>query len=445
MNSGNAYDCAHHRQYRHDALLAWKVPAIVAALPVLIHITITLFLVGLVILLWSQINSSTAYIVLVITVLMILVYSITTLLPLFYEACPYKNMVLLLFLKMTVPLISKLKEAVIITYKKSVYSIMKVCMNKPKDWNEWIGSYQDSIHDKNPDIYHERNIIHNMSSELTWKSIIWLLKYSQNHTAIDVTLRSIDDLALMPKMIDSLFKVNITGLLSIKLSALLPDDLDDEFWRETLFFRLMNSVSDLSPYLQGSFHLWKLVYLHHNSITTIFKHERSYTQFYGQWLTFWRKLQENKSLTSICNLEESWNTGVFVKIICNEALYYHLHPENQLYIQENVIHDTNPLSDLHILIESYLTQSTIASVHIFDLTSILETIVYILSKNDYDNLILRKKSTFLLLLKLISFLEVKHYKFCALIATSLEIFSLKTQETRYQLLCNYAYDKKLKF
>ncbi|KAK0239291.1 hypothetical protein EDD85DRAFT_753368, partial [Armillaria nabsnona] len=91
MNSGNAYDCAHRRQYRHDALLAWKVPAIVAALPVLIHMTITLFLVGLVILLWSQINSPAAYTVLVITILMTLTYSITTLLPLFYEACPYKN------------------------------------------------------------------------------------------------------------------------------------------------------------------------------------------------------------------------------------------------------------------------------------------------------------------------------------------------------------------
>ncbi|KAK0489310.1 hypothetical protein IW261DRAFT_1326203, partial [Armillaria novae-zelandiae] len=91
MNNGNAYDCAHRRQYRHDALLTWKVPAIVAALPVLIHMTITLFLAGLVILSWSQLNSSIAYIVLVITVSMVLVYSITTLLPLFYKACPYKN------------------------------------------------------------------------------------------------------------------------------------------------------------------------------------------------------------------------------------------------------------------------------------------------------------------------------------------------------------------
>ncbi|KAK0466817.1 uncharacterized protein EV420DRAFT_1260941, partial [Desarmillaria tabescens] len=89
MNNGNAYDCAHRRQYRHDALLMWKVPAIVAALPVLIHMTITLFLTGLVILLWSQINSPAAYIVLIITISMILAYSITTLLPLFYEACPY--------------------------------------------------------------------------------------------------------------------------------------------------------------------------------------------------------------------------------------------------------------------------------------------------------------------------------------------------------------------
>ncbi|KAK0501677.1 hypothetical protein EDD18DRAFT_1024204, partial [Armillaria luteobubalina] len=108
MNNGNAYDCAHRRQYRHDALHAWKVPAIVAALPVLIHMTITLFLIGLVILLWSQINSPAAYTVLVVTIFMILAYSITTLLPLFYEACPYKNMVVLLFLKMITPLMSKL-------------------------------------------------------------------------------------------------------------------------------------------------------------------------------------------------------------------------------------------------------------------------------------------------------------------------------------------------
>ncbi|KAG7449904.1 uncharacterized protein BT62DRAFT_886394 [Guyanagaster necrorhizus] len=53
MNSGSTYDRAHRRQHRHDALLSWHVPAIIASLPVLMQLTVVLFLIGLVILMWQ--------------------------------------------------------------------------------------------------------------------------------------------------------------------------------------------------------------------------------------------------------------------------------------------------------------------------------------------------------------------------------------------------------
>ncbi len=432
MNSGNAYDCAHRRQYRHNALVAWKVPAIVAALPVLIHMTITLFLIGLVILLWSQINSPAAYTVLVITILMILVYSITTLLPLFYEACPYKNTVLLLFLRMIAPLALKLKELVIIVYK---------CVARQEQWAQ---NYQNSFHNKHHDIHHERKIIQDMNSELTWKSIIWLLKYSQNNTAIDVALRSICGLNSMPAMMNSLFKVNITSLLSMKISMLLPDDLDKTFWTETMIFRLISSVSELLPYLQASFHLWTLAYLHNDyeSLSSVFKYQKSDNALYGQWLSLWRELNDNKSRVNMYNLDESWNTGALTQIICNEALYYYLHPDNQLQIQEDIPYIADPLSNLHTLIESYFTPSSISYSCVSDLIHILDTISLILSKHDHDNLIFRKKSTLLLLLKLVGLLEIKYHKLCTSVTICLEMFSLKTKESRYKLLLDhYEQDK----
>ncbi|KAK0459280.1 uncharacterized protein EV420DRAFT_1215107, partial [Desarmillaria tabescens] len=88
MNSGNTYDRAHRRQHRHDALLSWHVPAIIASLPALMHLTVMLFLIGLVILMW-QLNRAIGYIMLSMVILLACIYAGSTLLPLFWPSCPY--------------------------------------------------------------------------------------------------------------------------------------------------------------------------------------------------------------------------------------------------------------------------------------------------------------------------------------------------------------------
>ncbi|KAK0195988.1 hypothetical protein F5146DRAFT_924806, partial [Armillaria mellea] len=90
MNSGSAYDRAHRRQHRHDALLSWHVPAIIASLPALMHLTVMLFLIGLVILMW-QLNRAIGCIMLSMVILLAFIYAISTLLPLFWPSCPYRN------------------------------------------------------------------------------------------------------------------------------------------------------------------------------------------------------------------------------------------------------------------------------------------------------------------------------------------------------------------
>ncbi|KII89393.1 hypothetical protein PLICRDRAFT_71839, partial [Plicaturopsis crispa FD-325 SS-3] len=80
LSSGTPHDYAHRRQYRYNALVTWHVPGIVSALPLLIHLSVALFLVGLVLQLW-QINKPVAYVVLALIALFLLCYMVTLLLP----------------------------------------------------------------------------------------------------------------------------------------------------------------------------------------------------------------------------------------------------------------------------------------------------------------------------------------------------------------------------
>lgn len=78
------------RQYRHIYLTRWKVPQLIAILPLLLQLSLTLFLVGLIDLLWS-IHPPVATLVTIPTVIWILIYLATTCAPTFFPHCPFKS------------------------------------------------------------------------------------------------------------------------------------------------------------------------------------------------------------------------------------------------------------------------------------------------------------------------------------------------------------------
>jgi len=74
-------DAARVRQMRFDSLQRWKVPQIMAALPVILLVALMLFFAGLLVQLWNISDRTTAAAVLVIVALTVLLVIVTTIVP----------------------------------------------------------------------------------------------------------------------------------------------------------------------------------------------------------------------------------------------------------------------------------------------------------------------------------------------------------------------------
>ncbi|KAL0959290.1 hypothetical protein HGRIS_014555 [Hohenbuehelia grisea] len=87
---GTSRDRSLIRQYRNDGLMKWRVTVIISVLPVLLHVALGLFLVGLVIFL-APLSLAVAWTVASITFLVYAAYTISNILPLVNSQCPYRT------------------------------------------------------------------------------------------------------------------------------------------------------------------------------------------------------------------------------------------------------------------------------------------------------------------------------------------------------------------
>ena len=78
------------RQFRFEGLLKWKVPEIIAMLPVMLQIALAFFLVGLVYLLWS-LDDVVAGVITIFVVASLLFLVLTTILPSIDGECPHRS------------------------------------------------------------------------------------------------------------------------------------------------------------------------------------------------------------------------------------------------------------------------------------------------------------------------------------------------------------------
>ncbi|KAI0791939.1 hypothetical protein C8Q75DRAFT_753678 [Abortiporus biennis] len=84
-------------QFRHDNLISWKVPEILALLPTLLQLALVLFFVGLVDLLWS-LNTVVAGIASSLVIIFITTLLVTPAIPVFRADCPYVSPMTSIFL-----------------------------------------------------------------------------------------------------------------------------------------------------------------------------------------------------------------------------------------------------------------------------------------------------------------------------------------------------------
>lgn len=87
---GTEPEVARLRQYRLNNLLKWRIPFIIAMLPVLLLTSLILFLTGLIILLYS-IHRTVACVVSIVISVLLLFIATTTILPTIHRTCSYHS------------------------------------------------------------------------------------------------------------------------------------------------------------------------------------------------------------------------------------------------------------------------------------------------------------------------------------------------------------------
>ncbi|PBK78656.1 hypothetical protein ARMSODRAFT_1078171 [Armillaria solidipes] len=90
LPSGTPRDRCFVRQYRYLGFQKWRVEVIVGVLPVLMHLALALFFIGLSLFLHS-LRAALSWVVWTGTVLLIVVYMIVTILPMCFPQCPYRT------------------------------------------------------------------------------------------------------------------------------------------------------------------------------------------------------------------------------------------------------------------------------------------------------------------------------------------------------------------
>ncbi|TFK38737.1 hypothetical protein BDQ12DRAFT_589707, partial [Crucibulum laeve] len=88
--SPNAYEYSHQHQYRYTALINWHVRTIISALPLVMLVSVGLFLIGLGIQL-VLLNTQMAVVTIGFISTVLLCYCITLAMPFLHPECPYKT------------------------------------------------------------------------------------------------------------------------------------------------------------------------------------------------------------------------------------------------------------------------------------------------------------------------------------------------------------------
>ncbi|KAF8829738.1 hypothetical protein HHX47_DHR2000181 [Lentinula edodes] len=89
ISAGNAKQRAIIRQFRYAGIVKWKVPEIVGILPLILHTSLALFLIGLSLYI-SVLHSSLSWVVCTVTSLAFTCYFSSVLLPQVWLECPYR-------------------------------------------------------------------------------------------------------------------------------------------------------------------------------------------------------------------------------------------------------------------------------------------------------------------------------------------------------------------
>ncbi|CAE7205057.1 unnamed protein product, partial [Rhizoctonia solani] len=176
--AGQPHIQARTRQRRLEELERWKMPEILAILPVFMHLSLFLFFVGLIIYLWDT-HVGVAIPVLVTTAFTGTFYATTTMLPITYELCPYGTP-LSQFIKSCPNALDYLRQAAPILIDR----ILNSFKHPESIFRSLFTHSRLQKLDEDPD---SDDIMDNLTS----RALGWLMTNSQDMRSIDMALQSI--------------------------------------------------------------------------------------------------------------------------------------------------------------------------------------------------------------------------------------------------------------
>ncbi|EUC58235.1 transmembrane protein, putative [Rhizoctonia solani AG-3 Rhs1AP] len=186
--AGQPHIQARTRQRRLEELERWKMPEILAILPVFMHLSLFLFFVGLIIYLWDT-HVGVIIPVLITTAFTGTFYATTTMLPITYELCPYATP-LSQFIKSCPNALDVFKHTTPIMINRILKSL-----RHPKDtistirWFLTRDSRGTRSHEKADQ--KEQPDSDDIMDNLTSRALGWLMTNSQDMRSIDIALQSI--------------------------------------------------------------------------------------------------------------------------------------------------------------------------------------------------------------------------------------------------------------
>ena len=405
LSGGSQSDYARRRQYRYNAFDNWRVPEIISALPMMMHLSVALFLIGLVVQLW-QINSTIAELACSLIGSSLLCYLATLVLPLIYSACPYKSSVMALALEIS--------HYIRLSMWKLLHAVLLVVEYMWPDWAVYLPlkqvhtciEYARSSGTRNK----EKEAIQSLQSDLELDGLVWLIEVSQMPGVTDLSLKTIQELRHSRNMIQQLIDRNVLERLVERAYVAIPAK-DTDFWNlNRLPFgahhAIFQQLSDAVVYMNSLMFIWHHpLYLSQKRPPVRTEGERyeNYMPLFGDWLSFWRSLKTFYNHDVIAMGKNGWNLHTFAVLICAETYYCHLHPKCQpLHAQDITPANNTPYFDLlGMFFLASGSPATFCYLEDHTVTLCLDTLAWALSSMQADSDVFARQDVLWLLLKLV--------------------------------------------
>ncbi len=172
LPSGTPRDRSRIRQYRYAGFEKWQVPTIIGLLPVLMHVALAIFFVGLFLFL-LPLSRPIAAVVGITAAVVYVAYVVTNILPLLYPQCPYKT-----------PLSYLIQQF----YARSPIPALLIFLTKSSAADSQ--SANASIKEA------ERQAVKGMGHDLDVQSLHWLFTKSSNPTVRSIVVQAIGGLQI---------------------------------------------------------------------------------------------------------------------------------------------------------------------------------------------------------------------------------------------------------